>query len=343
MTSLTELKPGYRLNVLMALAMIGAPTTKERLTDESGVSDETVRDVLRWLSKPEQSLALCIPNGRHPLWMLSATARRWLQPLREMLDRAEQVSPLPADSNAHKTLEPAKLSPLPADSDNAHNQVSTFKAPEHSENQALLVSPLAADSDPGVVVVLESNLLKESHTTTPERDQALEALRALRVPLAKAEQVLEKTPFSLEAVVAQAQAWAAYRDSGATDLNRALLPNLAAARIRTGDLCPYDPPAPRIFSAPAADPVFDDDALAIPEPERLWHQVLEQLRRQMTAQAFELVASTALAPGAEPGAWMVLCPTRFTHDWLSNRLAGTIQRELTAAAGAAINITFASP
>lgn len=93
-------------------------------------------------------------------------------------------------------------------------------------------------------------------------------------------------------------------------------------------------------AAPAAD-TFQDDALAIPEHERLWRQVLERIEQQLPpgAQA-SMLNNTALAPGAEPNQYTIICPNTWTRDWLATRMASAIQRELNTAAGAAVALTF---
>lgn len=133
MTTLRELKQGYLLHVLVALAFLGKPATKTELADEIGCSREAVHDACRILSRPEHNLVISLPNGRWPLFALTANSRRLLGQAAD--NDYVAMTPLPAESGVHSptattvlmikdltvdNLPAEKLMPLPAAS-SPHN------------------------------------------------------------------------------------------------------------------------------------------------------------------------------------------------------------------------------
>ena len=75
MTTLRELK-GAPVSCLLALYVLGRPARTEEIADLTGYRPAAVHDALRCLSRPAYNLVLALPNGRHPLWDLTAHARQ---------------------------------------------------------------------------------------------------------------------------------------------------------------------------------------------------------------------------------------------------------------------------
>lgn len=123
---LRDLRQGCLLHTLIALVVLGQPSTKQELADEAGISDEAAQDACRILARPDFGLVVAMPNGRHPLWCLTPNARHFLAPLAAALDGAVMVTPLSADSIGGGSSESIYIesikttttgvSPLPADS-----------------------------------------------------------------------------------------------------------------------------------------------------------------------------------------------------------------------------------
>ena len=108
MTTLRELKQGYLLHVLVALAFLGKPSTKTELADEVGCSREAVEDACRILSRPEHHLIIALPNGRWPLYALTANSRRLLGQAAD--NDYVAMTPLPAESGVHSPTTATVLS-----------------------------------------------------------------------------------------------------------------------------------------------------------------------------------------------------------------------------------------
>lgn len=235
MTTLTELKPSYRLNVLIALALLGGPARKEAIGDKASVSDETVRDALRWLSQPEQGLVVALPAGRHPVWCLTATARQMLLPIAQLLAGPdyENLSPLPADSTPvgvvlidsesplYIKTTPTDLTPLPADS-----------TPAEREHAAQVARAL-----------LRNNIAPRAglHPLPDDLAAVADQLVALKLSRKAAELAVAASPWPAVKQLEQIEIWQAYAASKhAKGLNPGLFPKLVAARLTTGDECPID-------------------------------------------------------------------------------------------------------
>lgn len=235
MTTLTELKPGYRLNVLIALALLRVPTRKEMITDKASVSDEVVSNALRWLSQPEQGLVMAIPAGRHPLWCLTATARQMLLPIAELL----------ADPNYEN------LTPLPADSTPVGVVLIDSESPLYIKTTPTSLTPLAADSTPAgrehaakvARALLRNGIAPNAgaHPLPADLVAVVDQLTALRLRRTDAELSVAASPWPADKQLEQIAVWQAYAESKyAKGLNPGLFPKLVAARLSTGDECPVD-------------------------------------------------------------------------------------------------------
>lgn len=77
------------------------------------------------------------------------------------------------------------------------------------------------------------------------------------------------------------------------------------------------------------------------DAETLWRQVLEELRLQMTRATFDTWLRNTRVIEADEGSWTVWVAHHYALDWLSNRLAPTIERTVRRIAGNAIRIRFA--
>lgn len=129
MTTLRELKQGALLHTLIALLLLGKPTGKDAIRKFNGWSDEAVQDALDVLEVAPYGLVVAIPNGRHPLWALTATAKQMLLPVGQALPAPYvALTPLAAESGVHSPttttdlnkpplLDQERLTPLRAESD----------------------------------------------------------------------------------------------------------------------------------------------------------------------------------------------------------------------------------
>lgn len=153
MTTLRELKEGALLHTLVALLMFNRPARKDEVHRKTGWSDEAIQDALDVLSDPEHNLVLRLPNGRHALWMATARARQLLLPLTEALPLSDDHGPalLQAGQPVAAPDQPDALmvSPLGAESDPSSYSFneSLLRDSIKNNNKKAPVTPLPAESD----------------------------------------------------------------------------------------------------------------------------------------------------------------------------------------------------
>jgi len=223
--------------------MLGKPSSKTEIADEAACSDEAVMDACRRLSRPEFNLVIGMPNGRHPVWMLTPNAKHFLSPIVAGLT-APEVSPLAADSTG--SCSSLSLTDI-----------------ESITTTTTALSPLAADSGPKTIAALLPNpheaLVKALTDTgaSPKR-----ARRAIATAVRRGE--------TADDIAAKISAGQRYRKSPA---GRSIItPYWLTACIEDGRAIPDGPPehdpaglisnwenALRTAYGDDTDPVFDDD------------------------------------------------------------------------------------
>ena len=102
-TTLRELK-GAPVSCLLALYVLGRPARKEEIADFTGYESGAVQSALRCLSRPGYNLVLALPNGRHPLWDLTAHARQMPLSWAVLTDSYVAMSREKTDSSSSSSL-----------------------------------------------------------------------------------------------------------------------------------------------------------------------------------------------------------------------------------------------
>lgn len=346
MATLTELKPAYRLNVLIALALLGGPARKEAIADKASVSDETVQNALRWMADPERGLVLAIPAGRHPLWALAATARQMLLPIAQLVAGPDYE----------------KLSPLPADSDGVVVVLSESNNLTSLKTTTTELTPPPADSTPAerehaaaVARALLRNGLAPHAGLQPLPAELVEVaarLTGLGLPRKAAELAAAASPWPADKQREQIEIWQAYRRSKyARSINPGLFPQLVAARLSTGDECPHDtrdevnPNDPSRFDSLIALSAERDDAEGkpadVPDPlAQLWRKVLGYISFLCGDNLPEGFAKARLAAGDAPGAYQIICVADWHRAWLERQGQSKLKLAFETQTGQPATLTF---
>ena len=78
----------------------------------------------------------------------------------------------------------------------------------------------------------------------------------------------------------------------------------------------------------------------VSEYEALWVRVLEELRLQMTRATFDTWLRGTRLVAQEGDAWTIAVKNGFALDWLSNRLAATVERAASRITEREVTVRF---
>lgn len=347
MTTLRELKNGALLHTVMALWMIGEPAKKQDIRRKTGWSDEAVQDALDVLST-EMGLVLCLPDGRHPRWALTAQARQML---------------LPLNPNA---LEPGtNLTPLAAESDLDGESLFSLKPGSLNGTQ---LSPLGAESAGGSSGFNIKTLNLINTTTTTElsppgaESDLIAALKELGCSETRATQAVSAALSRGEAPEHVAKKIADGKLYLATPRARGIFQQGAwlAACVADGRGVPAVPAPPpdadpesydgymqHAHSAEDADKESESTAVDVPAPGPVaytpamaWHAALGQLRLETTKAVFDTWLRGAEVVDYADGLFTVAVQNKYQVDWLTNRLLGSVKRTLSGLVGQSVDVRF---